>query len=88
MRLINLLGSSVARIPNTLFPAKWGEQVEIEGEGPLNVGDSQIDVMDSSRWHRSTQSIRTGVKPPELVQGSGKRSYVLTRPGNDGFGSS
>jgi hypothetical protein len=45
-------GSPVARIPNALFPAERAEQVETEGEGPLDVGDSQIDVVDSSRRHR------------------------------------
>jgi hypothetical protein len=47
----DLLRTSVGGIPDLLDPAERPEQVEIEGEGPLNVGDGQIDVMDSSRCH-------------------------------------
>lgn len=60
LEIHDLLGSSVARIPDTLFPAEWAEEVEIEGEGSLDVGDGQVDVMDSSRGQRPAQSIRTG----------------------------
>jgi hypothetical protein len=41
----DLLRASVRRIPDLLGPSERPEQVEIEGQRPLNVGDRQIDVV-------------------------------------------
>lgn len=41
----DLLRASVRRIPDLLGPSERPEQVEIEGERPLNVGDRKIDVV-------------------------------------------
>jgi hypothetical protein len=46
----DLLRSSVGRIPDLLGPSERSEQVEIEGERSLNIGDRKIDVMYSWRW--------------------------------------
>jgi hypothetical protein len=51
----DLLRASVGRIPDRLGPSERSEQVEIEGERSLDVGDRKIDVMYSWRRHRSVQ---------------------------------
>jgi hypothetical protein len=67
----DLLRASVGRIPDPLRPSERPEQVEIEGERPLNVGHGEIDVkfpsLASSRSRfpqlsgRAASAIRRGV---------------------------
>ena len=74
----DFLRTSVGRIPDLFDPPERAEQVEIEGEGPLNVGDGQIEVMDSSRWHRAAQSMRARGRAARAMAVA---SLVLSWPG-------
>ena len=61
----DLLRAPVGRIPDLLDPSERPEQVEVEGERALNVGDREIDVM-YWRWHRPRSISRGGASPPPL----------------------
>ncbi len=51
LQIHHFLGPSIGRIPNALRPTQRFEQVEIEPERPLDVGDRKIDVVDSLCGH-------------------------------------
>ena len=56
----DLLRAPVGRIPDLLGPSERPEQVEVEGERPLNVGDREIDVVYSRALASPVQAMTSG----------------------------
>src|SRR5512143_3604053 len=76
----DLLRASVGRIPDPLRPSERPEQVEIEGERPLNVGDGELDVMDALGWHDSRGGcVRPTLSKPRLSSLAYSRSPAAPR---------
>jgi hypothetical protein len=76
----DLFRTSISRIPDYLDPTQRPEQVEIEAERALNVGDGKVDVVYSSRWH-DPAALRLRLRKPGGFEGFGLAEQNLPPDG-------